>query len=206
MEEIRLRARKVDQQTLLTWRSIVRQEARVTPRYFTEERYGIEVPLTDIVPEGIWRRRCLEPEIIASVFSGFSLSLLEFIHNRTSETQDWTASCVEMKESWLPKFGIVSELMKRTLVRFDDFGEWLGVEGKEYRAKHRSLRDSKRKRGRCWHYIINTHSLYTTGQIWRKPTKNRAMKSKSILKSWEQNIVIYSIKSRTEVKEGYQRN
>ena len=88
MEEIRLRAKKVERQTVLTWRSIVRQESRVTPRYFTEGRKGTEVPLTDIATEGIWRRRLLEPEIIASVFSGLSFNLFEFIHNRTSEIHD----------------------------------------------------------------------------------------------------------------------
>ena len=88
MEDIRRRARKVERQTLLIWRSMVRQESRVTPRYFTEGRKEIEVPLIDIEFEEIWRRRFLEPEIIASVFSGLSFSLLEFIHNRTSETHD----------------------------------------------------------------------------------------------------------------------
>ena len=50
---MRLKARKVDRQIVLMWRSIVRQESRVTPRYFTEDRKGIEVPLTDIEPEEI---------------------------------------------------------------------------------------------------------------------------------------------------------
>ena len=50
---MRLRARKVDLQTLLTLRSIVREESRVTPRYLTEGRYGIEEPLTDIELDGI---------------------------------------------------------------------------------------------------------------------------------------------------------
>ena len=88
MEDIRRRARKVERQTLLIWRSMVRQESRVTPRYFTEGRKGTEVPLTDIATEGIWRRRLLEPEIIASVFSGLSFSLLEFILNRMLEIHD----------------------------------------------------------------------------------------------------------------------
>ena len=53
IEEIRLRARKVERQTVLMWRSIVRELSRVTPRYLTEGRYDIVEPLTDIELEGV---------------------------------------------------------------------------------------------------------------------------------------------------------
>ena len=87
MDEIRLKARNMEQQKPLMCRCMLRELSRVTSRYLTEGRKGIELLLTDMETDETCGRRCFEPKIIASVFSGFNLSLLLFIHDRTSEIQ-----------------------------------------------------------------------------------------------------------------------
>ena len=80
--EIQCRAKKVERQTSLMWRCMVKELSSWTPRYFTDGRKDIELFDTSTEVQLVWLRVCFEPDFIASVFSGLSLSLLLFIQIR----------------------------------------------------------------------------------------------------------------------------
>ena len=62
----------------------------------------MEASFMDIESAKTLLRLCFEPEIIASVFSGFSFNLLVFIQRRMSAIQDGIEDCAETKKSgWI---------------------------------------------------------------------------------------------------------